>query len=106
MEHYIKEVVDFLRSYFNEAELTKLYSTSCLILIHNVNNPDSFSDRRPIDLSNFTKKILSKILNDVLDHILPIIIFENQSGFVHGTLITENIMLAQEINHGIKRKMA
>ena len=34
--------------------------------------------------------------------ILPSIISENQSGFVKGSGFFENIMLAQEIIHGIK----
>ncbi|XP_059301909.1 uncharacterized protein LOC132053827 [Lycium ferocissimum] len=36
--------------------------------------------------------------------ILPRLISDNQSGFVHGRLITENILLAQEIIHGIRDK--
>ena len=33
---------------------------------------------------------------------LPTIISDNHSGFVKGRSISENIMLAQEIIHGIK----
>ncbi|XP_075096198.1 secreted RxLR effector protein 78-like [Nicotiana tabacum] len=34
--------------------------------------------------------------------ILPTIISENQAGFVRGRLITENVLLTQEIIHGMK----
>lgn len=35
--------------------------------------------------------------------ILPLLLSDNQSGFVRGRSITESIMLAQEITHGIKK---
>ncbi|WMV30193.1 hypothetical protein MTR67_023578 [Solanum verrucosum] len=38
-----------------------------------------------------------------LADILPLLISDNQSGFIRGRSITENIMLAQEITHGFKR---
>lgn len=62
-----------------------------------------FSDLRPISLSNFTNKIISKLLSMRLDNSLPQIISYNQSGFVKGRSITETIMLAQEIIHDIKK---
>ncbi|XP_059310173.1 uncharacterized protein LOC132061355 [Lycium ferocissimum] len=64
--------------------------------------PDQFSQIRPISLSKFTNKILSKIITIRLAPILPKLISENQSGFIKGRLITENILLTQEIVHGIK----
>lgn len=38
-----------------------------------------------------------------LNTILPKLIAENQSGFVSGRLITESILLAQEIVHDINK---
>ncbi|XP_019248523.1 PREDICTED: uncharacterized protein LOC109227780 [Nicotiana attenuata] len=55
------------------------------------------------NLSNFLNKIISKVIGSRLAHILPAIIFANQSGFVKGRSISENIMLAQEIVQGIKK---
>ncbi|XP_060202921.1 uncharacterized protein LOC132631356 [Lycium barbarum] len=50
--------------------------------IKTVTSPDCFSKLRPISLSNFSNKILSKILALRINNILPKIISENQSGFV------------------------
>ena len=58
---------------------------------------------RPINLSNFTNKIISKIISTRLASILPCIVSENQTGFVKGRSISENILLAQEIIHGNKK---
>ena len=57
----------------------------------------------PISLSNLTSKIISKLMTNTLSPILPALISPNQSGFVKGRSISENIMLAQEIIHQIKK---
>lgn len=58
----------------------------------------SFSNLRPISLSNFiNNKILSRILYDRLENILPRLISKNQSGFVQGKNIVENMLLAQKV---------
>ncbi|XP_060179946.1 uncharacterized protein LOC132609802 [Lycium barbarum] len=100
----IKNMVHVL---FNGKNLTKFYSHTCLVLIPKVESPSNFGDLRPISLSNFTTKIISKILSIWLNPLLDKVIFENQSGFVKGRLITENVLLAQELaqrvsqsNHG------
>ncbi|XP_060188598.1 uncharacterized protein LOC132617573 [Lycium barbarum] len=99
-----REVLSFVLSFFHGAELTKFYTHSCLALIPKVTSPDCFSKLRPIILSNFSNKILSKILALRINTILPKIISENQTGFVKGRLITENILLTQEIIHGMRSK--
>ncbi|PKA58718.1 hypothetical protein AXF42_Ash000811 [Apostasia shenzhenica] len=46
-------------------------------------------------------KILTKLLTQRLGSILPSIISPNQSGFVPNRIISNNILLAQEIFHHI-----
>ncbi|XP_060190835.1 uncharacterized protein LOC132620152 [Lycium barbarum] len=58
---------------------------------------------RPISLSNVSQKIISKVINDRLANIIPKIISPNQSGFVKGRAIGENVLLAQEIIHDIRK---
>lgn len=66
--------------------------------------PTNFSDMRPISLSKFSCKIITKILSIRLNRLLSKMISENQSGFIKGRLITESILLTQEIVQSIKRK--
>lgn len=99
-----KDLIELIQSFFNRGSLTIFYNNSCLVLLPKVEHPESFSDLRPISLSNFSTKIISKILSTRLDPILPKLISENESGFVRGRLITENILLAQEIFHGINKE--
>nr|XP_016436823.1 PREDICTED: uncharacterized protein LOC107762942 [Nicotiana tabacum] len=99
-----EDITDFVQAVFNGRRLTKFFSHTCLVLIPKVDSPNSFSDLRPISLSNFTAKIISKILSRRLNPILGKLISENQSGFVKGRLITENILLSQEIAQGVNKK--
>ncbi|XP_070035134.1 uncharacterized protein [Nicotiana tomentosiformis] len=66
--------------------------------------PTNFSKLRPISLSNFTSKIISKFLSRRLNPILHKLILENQSGFVKERSITEKILLAQEITQNINHR--
>ncbi|XP_059302211.1 uncharacterized protein LOC132054175 [Lycium ferocissimum] len=90
-----EDIKNTVHAFFNGKNLTKFYSHTCLVLIPKVESPSNFGDLRQISLSNFTAKIISKILSIRLNHLLDKIIFENQSGFVKGRLITENVLLAQ-----------
>ena len=83
--------------------IPKYFSHSCIVLLPKVNNPNKLTEYRPISLSNFTSKIISKLVSKRLSPILPSLISKNQSGFVKGRNISENIMLAQEIIHQIKK---
>ncbi|XP_059306396.1 uncharacterized protein LOC132057813 [Lycium ferocissimum] len=50
-----------------------------------------------ISLSNFVNKVTSRVLHGRLERLMPRLISPNQSGFVKGRSIFENILLTQEI---------
>lgn len=62
------------------------------------------SDSRPISLCNVVYKILAKVIANRLNPTLNSIIADNHSVFVPGWVITNNIMLAFETQHFLKRK--
>nr|XP_010327351.2 uncharacterized protein LOC104649583 [Solanum lycopersicum] len=96
------DLMAVVNAFFNGNMLPRYMTNACLVLIPKVNHPNKLKDYRPVSLSNFTNKIISKILSTRLASILPNIVSDNQSGFVKGRSISENIMLAQKIIHGIK----
>ncbi|KAK6779812.1 hypothetical protein RDI58_021996 [Solanum bulbocastanum] len=84
-------------SFFQGATLSKIFSHTCIVMLPKVNSPQDFTDFRPISLCNTSSKIIAELINTRLSEILPNIISQNQSGFVRGRAITENVLLAQEI---------
>jgi hypothetical protein len=59
---------------------------------------------RPISLTNFNYRIVSKILATRLKPFLNKIVSPNQFAFLKGRLIHENSILAHEIFHSMKNK--
>ncbi|XP_060211928.1 uncharacterized protein LOC132639499 [Lycium barbarum] len=66
--------------------------------------PDGFSDLRPISLSNSINKVISRVMHDKLESILPSLILVNQSGFFKGRNIIENVFLTQELVDDIRKR--
>ncbi|VFQ75956.1 unnamed protein product [Cuscuta campestris] len=97
-----KEVFQMVQGFFWGDYFSKGISHTFIILLPKVDCPNTFADFRPISLCNFSSKIVSKILATRLAKVLPKIISPNQSGFIKGRSITENVLLAQELCHGMK----
>ena len=99
-EDVIKTVLNILN--FN-APITELNKTN-IALIPKINNSTKISEFRPISLYNVSYKIVPKVLANRLKPLLSTIIFKNQSAFVPGRLITDNVLIAFEIMHYLKKK--
>lgn len=97
------DLLAVIQAFFCGQIIPKSFSHSCIVLLPKVCNPNKITEFRPISLSNFTSKFISKLMSSRLGSILPELVSLNQSGFVKGRNISENIMLAQEIIHQIKK---
>jgi len=95
-------VVEEVRHFFNTGEFYSDLNHTNLCLIPKITNPITMKDFRLIALCNVMYKIISKILSLRMKSILHFVISENQSGFIPGRHITDNVFLAHEVFHSLK----
>ncbi|XP_023644456.1 uncharacterized protein LOC111832379 [Capsella rubella] len=69
----------------------------CLIPKNPKADSATMKDYRPISCCNILYKVISKILANRLKKILPEFVAPNQSAFIQGRLLLENVLLATEL---------
>jgi exonuclease III len=74
-------------------------NSSFLALIPKEKGAKEFNRFRPISLCNIGYKLITKVIANRLKGILPVIIPENQGGFVKGRQLADNYILVQEAIH-------
>lgn len=74
-----------------------------LIFIPKKDNPPGVKDFRPIALCNVVCKLLSKMLANRIKPFLQNLISSEQSVFVQGRTIHDNILIANELVHTISK---
>ena len=74
------------------------------MLIPKVKNHEKVTQLRPISLCNVVYKVISKMLSARLKGLLPEVISPTQSAFVPGWLIIDNVLVAYESFHTIKKR--
>ncbi|XP_074328182.1 uncharacterized protein LOC141666094 [Apium graveolens] len=98
------EVYKCCKQWLVEGAFSSEVNDTTLVLIPKKDNIDDPKDLRPIALCNVLYKILAKILANHLQKILPDVISEEQSAFVPGRNISDNVLVAFEVLHYMKRK--
>ncbi|XP_060974717.1 uncharacterized protein LOC115696753 [Cannabis sativa] len=98
------DIINLVRSFMRTGDLPQGLNDTNLVLIPKVKSPSSMNELRPISLCNVVYKIISKVIANRLKEVLPQLISTNQSAFVPGRLITDNIMISYEVMHYLKRK--
>ncbi|XP_060972201.1 uncharacterized protein LOC133038159 [Cannabis sativa] len=100
------DVVQLVKDFFQNATFPDQLPATNIVLVPKKKQPTSMTEIRPISLCNVLYKVISKVLANRIKSVLNLVISETQSAFIPNRLITNNIMVAFEIMHYMKRKTA
>lgn len=98
------DVLQSVQDFFITSNLAPNINSNLIVLIPKVAGAQVMGDFRPIALTNFQFKIITKILADRLSIITMRIISIEQRGFIRGRNISECVLLASEAINVIERR--
>lgn len=93
-----------VKEVFNSHQLPADINHTLLVLIPKVDNPTSLKMFRSTSLCSIAYKAITKPIANRLKSILPDLIRPQQTSFVLGRHIIENIVVAQEVIHTMRKK--
>ncbi|XP_039015130.1 uncharacterized protein LOC120145326 [Hibiscus syriacus] len=93
-----------IRYCFDHSFMLLSFNATVVVLVPKVLNPSLVKDFRPISYCSVVYKTVTRILVDRLSSVFPGMISMNQTAFVKGRSIVDNVLLAQEIVRGYSRK--
>jgi hypothetical protein len=96
-----KAVLDFV----NHGIFDPVVNSTYIVLILKKSRPTRVSDYRPISLCNVLYKLMAKVLANHMKKMLNVIISQNQSAFLPGRLITDNIIVSFEALHTMNSRL-
>ena len=94
----------FYKSFWPSGIVPDFINTTFITLIPKIKNPRKVSDFRPISLCNVFYTLLAKVVANRLKKFLANAVPDSQSAFLSGRLISDNILVAFETLHYLKRK--
>lgn len=101
-----EEIILEIQGFFTSGILPARINDTFVRLIPKKGSPQTVADYRPIALCNVYYKIISKILTKRLQPLLSSIISENQSAFVPGRAISDNVLITHEVLHFLQTSKA
>ncbi|GKB79744.1 RNA-directed DNA polymerase, eukaryota, reverse transcriptase zinc-binding domain protein, partial [Tanacetum coccineum] len=98
------DICKAIKEFFHSGKLLKEVNATIISLIPKMNTPNKVSDFRPIACCNVLYKCISKVLTNRIKKGLEKVVSSNQSAFIPGRSIQDNILLTQELLKGYNRK--
>ncbi|GJY26444.1 RNA-directed DNA polymerase, eukaryota, reverse transcriptase zinc-binding domain protein, partial [Tanacetum coccineum] len=93
-----------VKEFFKSGKLLKEVNSTLVSLIPKVHHPKLVTEFRPIACCNVLYKCISKILTTRIKESLNNLVNLNQSAFIEGRNIQDNILLTQELLKGYNKK--
>jgi hypothetical protein len=94
-----KDVCNAVLRFLKNGQFDKEINATNIALIPKKKNPSRVIDFQPISLCNVVYKLIAKVLANQLKRVLGEIISLNQSTFIPGGLITDNVLITFEALH-------
>lgn len=88
---------------FDSGTFSPELNRTLLVLIPKVQQPEYIKEFRPISLCTVAYKLITKVLVNRLRPLLDKIVGPMQSSFIPGRQAADNVFIAQEMIHTIKR---
>uniref|UniRef100_A0A803QPN5 Reverse transcriptase domain-containing protein n=1 Tax=Cannabis sativa TaxID=3483 RepID=A0A803QPN5_CANSA len=98
------DVINAAQSFLNGDANIAAINNTLIILIPKKANPEQIVDYRPISLCSTVYKIISRVLVNRLKPILSRIISPSQSAFLPNRLISNNIIIGQEVMYSLSHR--
>lgn len=96
-----KSIFEEVVRVFQGGKLDSNFNNTLISLIPKVSNPISFKKFRSIALYTVMYKIITKVIANRIKHCLPMLVGPNQTSFILGRRITDNIIIAQKVIHSM-----
>lgn len=96
-----QDMVKIVKAFWHSGSLLRKLNHTNLVLIPKVKCPRNMMQFRPIALCNVIYKIIAKVLTNRLKKVIPKVIRNNQSAFVAGKHIQDNILVVHEVMHSL-----
>ncbi|KAL4332409.1 hypothetical protein GQ457_07G003100 [Hibiscus cannabinus] len=93
-----------IKDIFEDCHVPAELNRTLIVLIPKVLKPCHMSQFRPISLCSVVYKAVTKIIVHRIQPYLSKWVFPNQTSFIPGRSISENIILVQEIIHSMRKK--
>ena len=96
--HIVKsDFVAAIASFFRSSKLLTEVNSTLITLVLKIPNPSTVADFRPIACCNVVYKCITKVLANRLQACLNFLVNSNQTAFIKGRNISENVLLAHEL---------
>lgn len=98
------DIVEAVRKFFISAHLPPGINLTHITLVPKTQHPENIGQFRPISCCNFIYKVFSKVMANRMRMLLNLIISDNQSAFIKGRQIQDNLIIAHEFFNSLKKK--
>nr|GEY69839.1 hypothetical protein [Tanacetum cinerariifolium] len=98
------DVCDVVKEFFTNKKLLKEVNATIISLVPKSSTSQKVSEFRPIAYCNVLYKCISKIFTKRIKSFLEKIVCINQSSFISGRKIQDNILITHELLRGYNRK--